>query len=229
MRSLGKLALGIALASLVGCFTTVDQGPPPAAPPPPAAEPVQFEPAPATAEIPELPTADPGEIMATSEPPEPVYEEQTPPPAPDHVWVPGYWDWTGAQWSWVYGGWRPPMVGYTYVAPYYEVVNGQVVYVRGYWNAGPPVVRAYGGVRISFVAAPRPVGYRPGVRVVVRPTAGVRVGVRPASVYVKVGPATRTPQPRPAVRPAPAHHAAPPPAHHAAPAAHPAPAPAAHP
>src|SRR5512139_2558662 len=103
---------------LGGCVTTVEQGPPPAPPPPPPpAEPVQLEPAPAEAPVAEIPTEDPGEITATSEPPA---------PASDHVWIPGYWNWVDGQWAWSYGYWRAPMVGYTYVAPYYEVVGGQV-------------------------------------------------------------------------------------------------------
>ncbi len=129
MRWLASALFAIWMA---GCVTTVEQGPPPAPPPPPpAAEPVQLEPIPTEAPVAEIPTEDPGEIMATSEPPEPVYEEPPPAPAPDHVWIPGYWNWDGGQWAWSYGYWRAPMVGYTYVAPYYEVVNGQVVFVRG--------------------------------------------------------------------------------------------------
>src|ERR1700722_5283157 len=48
-------------------------------------------------------TSDPEELVAPSEAPEMVYEEQTDAPNPGLFWVGGYWQWTGADWSWYYG------------------------------------------------------------------------------------------------------------------------------
>jgi hypothetical protein len=155
---------------------------PPPPPPPQGNVVVEAQPGSASVEVEVAPapeaTAEPEEVIATSEPPEPVYEEQTDAPSPGQYWVPGYWQWTGSDWGWYYGAWAAPPEGRIYVEPYYEHVNGHVVYVRGYWGAQGEEPRYYGGDRIVFSAAVRPAGYVRGQRVVVARSVGVPPGSR---------------------------------------------------
>jgi hypothetical protein len=55
---------------------------------------------------PEITVAEPEEVMVTTEPPDPVYEERLDVPGPGYVWVGGSWAWTGAEWGWYPGRWR---------------------------------------------------------------------------------------------------------------------------
>jgi hypothetical protein len=57
-------------------------------------------------------------------------------PGPGYVWVPGYWDWRGAEWGWVGGAWlRPPHPHAIWVAPRYDRYRGgRWAYRRGYWR-----------------------------------------------------------------------------------------------
>lgn len=69
-------------------------------------------------------------------PPESRIEAVPPSPGPNHVWVGGYWDWTGSEYVWVPGYWTVPPAGTTrWVSPRYESRDGGVyVYYRGYWD-----------------------------------------------------------------------------------------------
>jgi len=58
-----------------------------------------------------------GTVVVHSAPPEPRAEAQPPKPAPDHVWVGGYWRWTGDTYVWVDGHWESPRPGHVYVRP----------------------------------------------------------------------------------------------------------------
>lgn len=151
-------------------------------PPPPPGVVVEAQVQPASVEVDVAPapeaTAEPEELIATSEPPELVYEEQTDMPGPGVFWVPGYWQWTGSDWGWYYGAWAPAPAGRVYIEPYYEHVNGHVVFVRGYWGAQGEAPRYYGGDRITFTAAVRPANYQRGVRVAVPRSAGLPPGQR---------------------------------------------------
>lgn len=177
--------------------------PPPEAPAPPAPEPA----APAAAvdvEVEPIPTGDPEEVQATSEPPDPVYEEQTDSPNPGWVWVGGYWGWNGTDWGWNWGHWVEPVAGQFYIAPYYERVGDRVVYVHGYWGPHDAPHRSYGGDRITFTAAVRPASYHRGEHVVVEHRAGPAPGKRPGGAYAH---ATGTVRPLPKAT-APAHRVA---------------------
>jgi hypothetical protein len=132
---------------------------------------------------PEITTSDPEELVASSEPPDPIYEEPTDPTADDDVWIPGYWHWAGADWTWVDGTWRLPPLGMSYVEPYYERVGARVVYVGGYWGSPAIARRSYGGDRIHFVPAVRPNDYHPAPHVVIH-HAGLRPGQRVGGGYV---------------------------------------------
>jgi hypothetical protein len=130
-------------------------------------------------------TGEPEEVQATSEPPDPVYEEQIDSPNPAYVWVGGYWGWNGVDWGWNWGHWAaPPEGGGFYIEPYYERVGGSVVYVHGYWGPHDAPRRSYGGDRITFTAAVRPAGYVRGQHVVVEHRAGPAPGKRPGGAYV---------------------------------------------
>jgi hypothetical protein len=182
--SMNRLALLVASVVLAGCAaqaSTVWVAPPPPPPPPPPPATVDVEAEPATAEIvapPPEETAEPEELIATSEPPEMVYEEEDDAPSPGMVWIHGYWQWTGNDWAWFYGGWRSAPEGRVYVEPYYERVDDHVVYVRGYWGLRGAEPRYYGGDRIVFAVAVRPDGYRRGEHVPVPRSGGLPPGQR---------------------------------------------------
>jgi hypothetical protein len=132
---------------------------------------------------PEVTIAEPEEVAATTEPPEPVYEEAPVAPAPGYVWVAGNWAWTGGDWAWYPGRWLVAPAGRVYVEPYYERIGGRVVYVHGYWGYPGAVHRSYGGDRIVFAAPPRPPEYRRGEYVRVERRPGAPPGARPAGFY----------------------------------------------
>ena len=132
---------------------------------------------------PEITVADPEEIVATTEPPEPIYEERLDVPGPGYFWVGGSWGWTGADWAWAPGRWLLAPEGRVYIEPYYERVGPNVVYVRGYWGAPGAPHRYYGGERIRFAEVPRPADYRRGEPPRFERRPGAPPGARPAGFY----------------------------------------------
>jgi hypothetical protein len=192
MKRLALLML--AGSTLMGCvddgYVRVEAAPPPPPQPVVVSATVSTDvPAPPTGRV-EAPappvveaTDDPEEVTAVTEPPDPLYEEPDDMPGPGYVWIGGYWGWTGADWAWSPGHYMVAPAGRVYVAPYYERVNGQVVFVRGFW--GPPgyAYRTYGGDRITFEAVPRPVGWHRGYYDNYHSMPGERPGARPARFY----------------------------------------------
>jgi hypothetical protein len=80
-------------------------------------------------------------------PPLPDYEQ---PPCPEdgYLWAPGYWAWSGADYSWVPGTWvQPPRVGVLWTPGYWGFVGGVYAFHAGYWG---PHVGFYGGVNYGF-------------------------------------------------------------------------------
>ena len=69
-------------------------------------------------------------------PPPPQTAEVVPAaPAPNAVWIPGYWDFTGSAYAWLPGHWEvPPPMARSYVAAHWEDRAGSFVYVRSYWR-----------------------------------------------------------------------------------------------
>jgi hypothetical protein len=190
MKRFGLVVVSALTAGCTGSLTLGATAPPPPvvtvgvgvssdAPPPPPVS------AGATVDVEAEPiaTGDPEEVTATTEPPDPVYEEQTDSPGPGVVWVGGYWGWNGVDWGWTWGRWAAPPEGQVYVDPYYERVGGRVVYVRGYWGPHDAPRRSYGGDRIRFTAAVRPANYHRGEHVVVEHRAGPLPGKRPGAAY----------------------------------------------
>src|ERR1039458_6433471 len=56
-------------------------------------------------------------------------------PAPNSVWVPGYWEWTGAQYTWAPGYWAVPPPAFTvYVQGAWIFRGGGYYYRRPYWR-----------------------------------------------------------------------------------------------
>ena len=67
-------------------------------------------------------------------PPTPV-ETMPPQPAPNAVWIAGYWIYDGRSFTWMSGRWEvPPPFAHTYVPAHSEMRNGQLVHVPGYWR-----------------------------------------------------------------------------------------------
>ena len=67
-------------------------------------------------------------------PPPPVVYRVPPQPAPEFVWVEGYWYPHGHKYRWHDGYWtRAPFAGAYWVQPYYD--GGR--YYAGYWESGP--------------------------------------------------------------------------------------------
>jgi hypothetical protein len=166
--------------------TATPPPPPPEPPPPPPPPEVAAEAPPVDTDGEAIPEGDPEEVLATTEPPDPIYEEETDAPGPGYVWVGGYWGWSGVDWGWSWGRWAPaPPYGEIYIGPYYERVGGSVVYVRGYWGPHDYVRRSYGGQTIRFGVAVRPADYHRGERVVIEHRAGPLPGHRPGGQYVR--------------------------------------------
>jgi hypothetical protein len=56
-------------------------------------------------------------------------------PTPNAVWIPGYWEWTGAQYTWTPGYWAVPPVGFqVYVEGGWIFRGGGYFYRRPYWR-----------------------------------------------------------------------------------------------
>jgi hypothetical protein len=191
-----RFALIVLSSSIFGCAGTLRFQATDTPPPPPQASVVVTADAPAATvdaqastddssapAAPEVTAAEPEEVTATTEPPDPLYEEQPAPPDPTFVWVGGYWGWTGTDWGWTPGGWLAPPQGRVYVAPYYERVGANVVYVHGYWGPHDAPVRSYGGERIEFAVATRPADYHRGDYRHYERRAGMAPGSRPGRAY----------------------------------------------
>ncbi len=53
-----------------------------------------------------------GRIYVDADPPPPIVEAREVAPAPDFIWVSGYYQWNGGGYAWVSGHWeRPPRRG----------------------------------------------------------------------------------------------------------------------
>jgi hypothetical protein len=68
-------------------------------------------------------------------PPAPRHEVIITRPGPNHVWVPGYWRWSGREYGWVGGVWQlPPRPHAVWVPGHYRRVRGGHVWVEGRWR-----------------------------------------------------------------------------------------------
>ena len=68
-------------------------------------------------------------------PPAPHQETVTAPPAPNAIWIPGYWSYDGRGYFWVSGVWEiPPPNAHAFVAAHWERQGDRDVYVPGSWR-----------------------------------------------------------------------------------------------
>jgi len=69
-------------------------------------------------------------------PPAPRVEVIGAAPAPEYVWIGGYWNWVGGRHEWVKGRWAPPNPGHHWVAHQW-VRQGDGWRMRpGHWERG---------------------------------------------------------------------------------------------
>lgn len=82
------------------------------------------------------------QALVSERPPEPLETApSTEAPDPAMAWIPGYWYWTGDDFSWVPGRWeRPPMAGHVWVRAGWLESGGRYRFAPGYW-APPDRVR----------------------------------------------------------------------------------------
>lgn len=75
-------------------------------------------------------------VQAPQAPPPPRVEATPAAPAPQMVWVPGYWQWDGARFVWIAGRWDlPRQQGATWQAPSWRAgAGGGAVFVPGRWE-----------------------------------------------------------------------------------------------
>jgi hypothetical protein len=66
-------------------------------------------------------------------PPEPMPEVRPPFNRPSAVWIPGYWHWTGLQYSWIPGHWEEAPTGARWRPPRYLLRDGVYYYEPGGW------------------------------------------------------------------------------------------------
>ena len=74
-------------------------------------------------------------VQAPHAPPPLQVEVQPAAPAPQMVWVPGYWQWDGARFVWIAGRWDlPRSQGATWQAPSWRPGSRGAVFVPGRWQ-----------------------------------------------------------------------------------------------
>ena len=61
-------------------------------------------------------------------------EERGVAPGVGYWWRPGYYGWTGRDYTWYGGRWYAPRVGYNYIYPRWHHVGGRWGYYPGHWH-----------------------------------------------------------------------------------------------
>ena len=76
------------------------------------------------------------EQMPPPPPPAPANASvPTAPPAPNALWIPGYWSFDGYRYTWAAPHWEvPPANAHSYVAAHWESRPDGYVFVQGYWE-----------------------------------------------------------------------------------------------
>ncbi len=84
-------------------------------------------------------------IAAIAPPAIPTLSYQQPaPPAPNSMWIPGYWRWNGSSYQWIQGRWTSaPRPGQYWTPAYWAQTPAGYVYHSGYWGSS---VGYYGNV-----------------------------------------------------------------------------------
>lgn len=79
--------------------------------------------------------ANAAEVFVRFGPPPPPREVVVIRPGPRHVWVPGYYAWSGRHYNWVRGYWAiPPRHRAAWVPGYWAPRRGGHIWVSGYWR-----------------------------------------------------------------------------------------------
>ena len=74
-------------------------------------------------------------VEAPPPPPPPPREVAVRQPAPEAVWVGGYWIYESRGYAWMPGHWeRPPERFHAFVEPHWQRHSDRYVYVQGYWR-----------------------------------------------------------------------------------------------
>ena len=67
--------------------------------------------------------------------PPPAADNIPPSPAPNALWIPGYWSYDGVRYGWMAGHWEiPPPNARTYMAAHWENQGNGYAFVQGYWQ-----------------------------------------------------------------------------------------------
>jgi hypothetical protein len=75
-------------------------------------------------------------VMSPPPTPAPPATEEiiTASPAPNALWIPGYWNFVGNGYTWTAGHWEiPPPTAHSYMAAHWEYRGRHYVFVPGYW------------------------------------------------------------------------------------------------
>lgn len=77
-------------------------------------------------------------VVASGPPPAPLMEgapRTAAPPIAGAIWIPGYWHWTGIQYSWIPGHWDVARRAGRWIPPRYVLRDGVYYYEPGGWVA----------------------------------------------------------------------------------------------
>ena len=81
------------------------------------------------------PPAAAAHVVVKVGPPALRVEVRGPAPSPSHVWVGGYWRWSGSAHVWVAGGWNvPPHPGAVWVGGHWRRAYGGWEWIPGHWR-----------------------------------------------------------------------------------------------
>ncbi|MEZ4393796.1 MAG: hypothetical protein R3A48_22215 [Polyangiales bacterium] len=130
------------------------------------------------------------DIYTTIAPPAPIAETQTAAPSPSHVWVGGYWNWNGSQYTWTQGHWELPQEqGAGWEQPQWVREGGRYRFRRGRWNRrqGAQVGVQVGGQQVGVQ-----IGVQPNM-----PQGNWRPGMQPGAQVVQPAQGTVWVQPNP--------------------------------
>lgn len=123
------------------------QYPPQEAAPPPPDQDQAYQDAQTLDELDAEGETQPVEYADEPPPPLPVYE-QPEIPAPNYIWVPGYWYWGPAGYYWIPGYWcAPPYYGALWTPGYWGWHHNRWGFHRGYWGLH---IGFYGGINYGF-------------------------------------------------------------------------------
>ena len=77
---------------------------------------------------------EPAEVVVNEAPPPERVEVVTVAPSPNHIWVRGYWSWSGRGWVWVPGRWEHRRAGHEWTPGHWQRRAHGWVWVPGHWR-----------------------------------------------------------------------------------------------